>query len=167
MAYDSFHVQGPAVIECQITANQSSWSSLGLTVAEISIDPEILTEDVPADISGLMPNEVMYGGTICHIRFQLARWDSDVLGVILSGLRGGTEGYVPSSCIGTLYGVSGNFFGLRMTGSQRCGLNAERPWTFPAVMLTGSLPISIGTKVSRQQLSFRALPAAGVVWHRN
>lgn len=167
MSYNTIHVHGAFAPEIALNGNLGTLVPFGLTMEETTLTPTAFFEDVKADASGAGISDIQFLGAECLIRMTLIRWDEGLLSSIRARLNGLTDGIIPWNCIGTLLGAGGYFMGLRLPASQRCGLPAELPWTFPTVTLVGDSPLTIGTRTSRVALTFRAVNYTGVLFTRS
>lgn len=166
MAATDLHVFGPALVEIGLTGGATV--GFGYTVEGVRIRIEQGFEDVMTDDAGFhMPGDVQWGGQTATIEAELIRWDEALFRTLEAAIRGRSGGAITSADIGTLMLAGARYFTARISGSQRTGLPAEDPYRFSAVWPIGEISSNHGTRVSRRQLSLRAIPINGILYTRS
>lgn len=163
MAASDLHVNGPAKVQVNFG---SSWVDLGYTENGVDVRLEELNEDVFSDEFGpSVPADVAYLGETAELVCSFISWDITNMENVEARFRSAkTLGAVPTNCIGTLYFAGTKYFGVRYLASTRCGLTAERYRQFDYAMAPGSISFTVGTRVTRRQITFRAIPRSGVLY---
>lgn len=165
MAFDTFTVNGPAITQFGIA---SSLNRLGISEDGVTVTPELLREQVFSDYYGTqIPADIQLMGVIARITFSLVQWEESILNQVRGGMRGRTAGQLLAADIGALL-LQGTLYNeLYIESSVRTGGTVPDPWRFQRIIAMDSLPIKLGTTVSRQQCSFLALPHNGYCWIRS
>jgi len=169
------HVNGPALIELNLSAGSGDWVKLGYSEDGVRCELQAYHEDIYADFYGPnVPADVAFMGQTAMIMANLISWDDTILKQIearlhLNGQSGFTVpevGQVRAADIGTLIFSAGLGFQIRYTSSTRTGLAAEPYRQFVAGYLADSLPFSVGTRVTRVPISVRCIPRNNVLYTR-
>lgn len=166
MAATDLHVNGPALV--QISNDGSTWVNLGYT--EDGVDVELMehNEDIFTDYSGPQtPHDVAYLGETADIRCSFVSWDESTMMTVESRFRSSaskTVGSITESCIGTLYFAGSKYIGVRYLSSARCGLTTEKYRQFLYATVRGAIGLRAGTRITRMQVSFHAIPRSNVLY---
>lgn len=164
MAFDSFHVNGPCLANW---GTAGALNRLGISEDGIDVVPELLRENVFSDYYFLIPADVQHSGVIARISFTLVQWEETILNQVRGGIRGRTAGQVNAADIGALMLAGSLYNELYLESSVRTGGVLEPPFRFQRVIAVDTLPIKLGTRVSRQQCTILAFPHNGFCWVRS
>lgn len=172
MAYQDFHVSGPAIVS--IAFFGESYSDLGITVDGVGLGNEGAFEDVVSDDSGpIVPADVQYFGEQSRLRCEFIRWDETIFRKLesriwTSAALAKTVGAVRTVDIGTLMKAGKHTAGVHIASSARTGLTAEQPWTYPCCYAENVIDFKVGTRVTRKVVTLRAIPSdAGILYLRS
>ena len=165
MAHTDLHVNGPALV--QVALNGSAYSNLGYTDDGVRATINTYHEDVMTDDYGSsIPGDVQFMGQDANISLPMVRWDAATMASVLGLIRNNSAGAHLQADIGTLLIAGSKFMGLRIQAIQRTGLTAEPVHTFAYAFPIQSAELSLSTRVSRINLTFRAIAVNGTLYSR-
>lgn len=164
MAATDFHVNGPALAHFG-PPNQTNM--LGISEENVTVTHELGREMIYSDYFGPhIPAEIQHTGAIARINMSLVQWDANQLELVRGGMRGRLGGVVSSADIGALLISSGQYYELLIQSSVRTGGILESPYRFNIVIPIDPMPVTLGTRAGRTQVSFLALPHNGYLYVR-
>jgi hypothetical protein len=185
MAGVSLYVTGPVFVSTG-TATGNGLVYFGTYEGECQVNLALAEEDVRIDLSGpAIPFDVQMMGEVATISGVMTRIDDaefqkhlsrfpNFTGIGMTGkLPDNTTtdtrvaGALPFQGLGSLYVTEGNSVPLNLYfpyntktvfnggGTPSAMISSMN---FPVAWMTGAVPISAGTRVRRQQITFRAIP---------